>query len=233
MNRIYNIKISGNFLAYFNKVACVQHEANVTFMRIEFDDEWDGYAKKVTFWNAKGESPVERTLTTNLLENIDKSTRIYLVPIPGEPLAEDGVAVFVIDGYVNGKRMRSLSGELEVKPAPFVTDADEPIDPTPTQAEQIQSQIEEIIGTIQNAALSATAAAAEAAIARELADSALGSANSAASSRESAEVAAATATQKAIEAAYSAEIAQDIIGSTTGLVPATYVDINAAMSRVG
>ncbi len=38
-------------------------------LRISFDDGWDGYAKKVTFWDARGKNPVERTLTVDLLEN--------------------------------------------------------------------------------------------------------------------------------------------------------------------
>lgn len=75
----------------------MQYESNVTELRIEFDEGWDNYAKTVTFWNALMANPVKRILTTNLLEA--GSTRVYIVPIPGEALTEAGDMTFVIDGY--------------------------------------------------------------------------------------------------------------------------------------
>lgn len=162
MDRIIEVKVNGNYLFKDNKNAGVQYEANVTSLRIEFDAGWDGYAKKVTFWDAVGGNPVERTLTTDLLEDITRSTRIYLCPIPGEPLLIAGNMTFVIDGYVDGKRQRSISDKLRVKEAPFQETAGEPADPTPTQAEQLQAEIDRIQSTIQNAAQSAEDARASA-----------------------------------------------------------------------
>ena len=158
MDRIIEVKVAGNYLTKDNKNAGVQHEANVTSLRISFDAGWDTYAKKVTWWDAKGKNPVERTLTTNLLEDAAKSMRVYIVPIPGEPLAEAGMCTFVIDGYISGKRQRSVSDQLVVKEAPFIAQADQPVDPTPTQAEQLQAEIDSIQSTIHEAAVSAAAA---------------------------------------------------------------------------
>lgn len=150
MDRIIEVKVVGNHLIKDNKNAGVRGEANVTRLRITFDESWDSYAKKVTFWDARGLNPVELTLTTDLLEDITKSTLIYLVPIPAEPLAEAGSLTFVIDGYSDGKRQRSLSDKLSVKDAPMADNAGEPTDITPTQAEQLQGEIENIKNEIQD-----------------------------------------------------------------------------------
>ena len=162
MDRIIEIKVNGHHLSKDNRVGGVQGEANVTSLRIEFDAGWDGYAKTVTFYNALGENPVGRILTADLLENILLSTRIYLCTIPGEALTEAGEFEFVIDGYIDGKRQRSLSDYLEVKYAPIAEDAGEPADPTPSQAEQLQVQIDTMLGDMQEQAIIAHNAADEA-----------------------------------------------------------------------
>lgn len=147
-----NIKIRGIYLDKDNRKAGVQFEANVTTLRIELDEGWDGYAKTITFWDALGGNPVKRTLTADLLEDITKSTRIYLVEIPGEAMGEAGDMTFVLDGYIDGKRRRSLSDTLWVEKAPFEEDANEPSDPTPSQAEQLQVQIDTLLSDIQEQA---------------------------------------------------------------------------------
>lgn len=91
-----------------------------------------------------GQNPVERILTAELLENIAKSARIYIVKIPGEALTEAGWCSFVIDGYASGTRQR-IEDKLKVSPAKTADNAGEPADPTPTQAEQLQVQIDAII----------------------------------------------------------------------------------------
>ena len=153
MDRIIEVKVNGSYITKDNRNAGVQHEANSTSLRIEFDPIWDSYAKKITWWNAKGEDPVEITLGSNLLEDAAASTRIYLCPIPGEPLAECGECTFVIDGYTDGKRQRSAADRLWVKEAPFKETAGQPSDPTPSQAEQLQKEIDEIAAAARNAAL--------------------------------------------------------------------------------
>lgn len=149
IDRRIEVKVSGAYLDKDNRNAGVQYESNVTELRIEFDEGWDNYAKTVTFWNALMANPVKRTLTTDLLE--DGSTSVYLVPIPGEALTEAGEMTFVIDGYVDGKRKRSVSTTLWVSEAPYAEDAAEPSDPTPSQAEQLQEQVDDIIATIAEA----------------------------------------------------------------------------------
>lgn len=132
--------------------AGVQGEANATALVVSFDESWDGYAKKITFWDALEQNPVVRMLTADLLVDITSDTRTYRTTIPGEPLALDGECLLVIDGYKDGVRARSMSLQLAVEAAPVAEDAGEPSDPTPTQAEQLQVQIEAIIGDIQKVA---------------------------------------------------------------------------------
>jgi len=183
LDRLIEIKVSGSHLSKDNLYAGVQGESNATAMRIEFDESWDGYAKTVVFWNARGENPVKRTLTADLLEDITQSSRIYLCAIPGEPLEEGGECTIIIDGYAEGKRPRSVPAKLKVRPAPDSDRAGEPVDPTPTQAEQLQKQIDGLMGDIQ----------AQAIIAHDAATAAGGHAQAAAASETNAQQAAADA----------------------------------------
>ena len=208
MDRIIEVKVGGNYLSKDNSNAGVQYEANVTNLRITFDEGWDGYAKKVTFWDAKGANPVERTLTADLLEDITKSTRVYLCPIPGEPMAESGWFTFVIDGYADGKRQRSISDKLRVKPAPFKETAGQPVDPTPTQAEQLQVQIDTILDDMAAEAIKADNAKTAAEAAKAAAETAQGKAETAQAAAETAQSKAETAKSKAETAQAAAETAR-------------------------
>lgn len=171
MDRIINVKVSGNYLSKDNKNAGVRGEANVTKLRITFDEGWDGYAKTVTFFDAHGNNPVRRLLTVDILENvledtIIENTNVYIIPIPKEPMAIAGELTFVIDGFKGefvqddegnyvlvqdgeSKRQRSLSDKLIVKDAPDTDYAGEPTDPTPTEPEQWQAQIERLMGACE------------------------------------------------------------------------------------
>ena len=151
MDRIIEIKISGNYLTKDNKLAGVRGEANVTKLRITFDEGWDGYAKKVVFFDAHGSNPVERLLTADFIENIVKNTRVYLVPIPAEPMAEAGKMTFVIEGVIDNKVQKSFSDRLEVKDSPRTEEALQPVEPTPSEVDQLQASLESILGEIKEA----------------------------------------------------------------------------------
>ncbi len=166
MDRIINVVVNGSHLTKDSRMGGVQHESNSRYLRVAFDPGWDKYAKKITFWNALGQNPVELTFTTDKLEDAAKSYRLYLCPIPGEALSEAGEFTFVIDGWVDGVRQRSVEGKLLCEPASYIDKADQPSDPTPTQAEQLQKQIDDLKPQIQGAAQAANAVAeAEAAAA--------------------------------------------------------------------
>ena len=170
MDRIVEVKVFGNHLTKDSKNAGTKGEANVTRLRITFDESWDGCAKDVVFWDAYGQNPVKITLTTTLLENIVNSTRVYLVPIPAEAMARAGLMTFAIKGVLGGSRQVSIESKLEVKDSPDIL---EPVDITPTQAEQLQTEVEAIKGDIQGVAIAHKETTESAAIAKESADRAV------------------------------------------------------------
>lgn len=152
MDRIIEVKVCGNHISKDNKYAGVCGEGNVTKLRITFDEGWNGYSKTVTFFDAHGNNPVKRIQGVDLIEDITKDAETYLTPIPPEPLKIEGEMTFVIDGYFDGKRQRSVADKLVVRYSPNTDDAGEPTDPTPSMADQLQGEIEKIKGTIANAA---------------------------------------------------------------------------------
>jgi hypothetical protein len=167
MDRIIEIRVRGNHLTKDNDLAGVQGEANATLLRIDFDEGWDGYTKKVVFLDAKGITAVARTLTADLLEDITKSVRVYLCPIPCEALSEAGRCSFGISGYVDGKRHRTVEDTLKVLRSDLPDEGATPADPMPTQAEQLQVQIDSMLGQMQAMASAAVSAVSAAAISEE------------------------------------------------------------------
>lgn len=200
MDRIIEVKVNGHYLTKDNKNAGVQGEANATYLRIEFDEGWDGLAKTLVWTDAKGNvvPKTGRILTADLLEDIQASTRIYLAPIPGEVTTEWGQILFAIDGYINGKRQRSVYGKLVVKPGDGFAVLE---DVTPSQAEQLQVQIDTLLADIQ----------AEAIKAAQAAGAALQYKTAAARSAEAAEGSA----KRAEDAAKALEYAQSAIGKSS------------------
>ena len=209
--RSISMAVNGAYITKDNENAGVQGEANVTQLDITFDESWDGLAKKCTWWDAKGENPVARTLTTDLADLPD-NPRAYTVTIPGEPLAEAGMCTLVIDGYADGKRARTVTARFRVAQAPIAPNPSEPTDPTPSQAEQLQEQIDAIMEDIADAAAAADAkeaaqASAEAAAASQ--EAAAGSAAAAAASAGAAASSAGAAASSAATAGQSAQAAQE------------------------
>ncbi len=158
MDEIINISVNGNSLKKDYNCAGVQGESNSTKLRITFSQNWDGYGKIITFWNAFGQNPVQIQIGSNLLENIEVSQRIYIVPIPGEAMTASGENTFVIQGYIEGRIRRTVEGKLKVLPSRQADNAGEPEDPTPTQAEQLRTELDAILNDIASAKAGAEAA---------------------------------------------------------------------------
>lgn len=151
MDGIIEIKVNGNSISKDNDCAGAQYESNSTVLRISFAENWEGFRKIITFWNARGENPVKIQLGTDRLEDGLKSGSIYLVPIPGEAMSEFGLNTFVIEGFIEGVLKRTVEGNLKVLPSRKQDDAGEPEDPTPTLEEQLGVEIETIKGSIDSA----------------------------------------------------------------------------------
>lgn len=168
MDRIINVKVGGNYLSKDNKNAGVRGEANVTKLRISFDEGWDGYAIKVIFWNARGLNPVSILLEPHL----EESRLVYLVPIPAEPMKETGKLTFVIEGSIDDKVQRSLSDTLEVKESPIAENVGQPVPPTPDELTQVRQEIAKIKDDVIEAKEASADAATNATIATNAAEEA-------------------------------------------------------------
>lgn len=226
MDRTIDMFVKASYIQKNNNLGGVRGEGNVTTLHIIFDDSWAGMAKSITFWNSKGENPVKVLLTNDKLVEIRESLLEFNVLIPAEPLVFEGDMIFVIDGYIDGKRARSMQDTLVVEPA---MTTNEPIEPTPTQAEQLLAAIEKILPEIQAEVIKATEAAAQAEAsaqaaaasaaeaeghstaaitAQKAAEAAQAKAEAAQSAAETAKAGAETAQRKAEEAQRAAETAK-------------------------
>ena len=155
MNRTITVNVVKEFARQDSQNGGIQGSGNVDHLRLRFSEDWDGYAKTCVFWDANGENPVKVIVGADKLEDMTKDPRTYIIDIPPEPLAVEGTYTVVIDGYLDGKRGRSETIRLKSNGAQIDDDAGEPADPTPSQAEQLQQEIEKIIPNMQAVATEA------------------------------------------------------------------------------
>ena len=151
MDEIINISVNGYSLTKDGNVAGTMGDCNSTKLRITFAENWSEYAKSITFWNALGENPVKLQLGTDLLEDILKSYDVYLVPIPGEAMTEEGMNSFVIEGSIDGKVKRSVEGNLKVLYSPSANEAGKPASVTPDLATQLRAEMDAVKDDIAEA----------------------------------------------------------------------------------
>lgn len=146
MDRIINVAVNGNFVRKDSKNAGVQGEANVTTLHIVMSDDWEEFSKRIIWRDAQGENPVA-VLLFNGVEDLvaGKDPLVFDTPIPAEPLALHGWCSFTIEGFRDSNPTAvsiSVSDNLLVK----VNDAyDAPAEPSPSQAQQLQTQIDSIV----------------------------------------------------------------------------------------
>ena len=158
MDELINVSVNGSTLKKDYNCAGVQGDCNSTKLRVTFSENWDGYAKTITFWDANGQNPVQIQFGTDLLEDILTSHLVYLVPIPGEAMTEAGENTFVIQGSVDGVVKRTVEGKLKVLPSRQAVNAGNPAEITPTLAMQLRQEIDSVMGEIERAEAGAVAA---------------------------------------------------------------------------
>lgn len=208
MTRTIPLKIQNEYIAGDKVLIGAAGSHNDVVLRMEFSPMWEGLTKTVQFRDALGEKTIETLLTADLLEK--NSTTVYMVPVPngakkyaGEmTLAVKGAAV---SGDKETRATTAVHGAFTVGESKWDTSAETEQDVPPTQAEQLQSQIENVLATIVDARKAATEAAKSAegaALSQSRAQTseqyageyAQGAANSAASASSSATAAANSAT---------------------------------------
>lgn len=146
MNSIH-AEVSGSFIKKDEKVAGVQGEGNSSSLYIRFSEEWKSYSKRIIWRNALGENPTAILLYTPLKDRLEgeESPLEFHTYIPGEALTEPGWCSFTVEGFrenTPNSAAMTATDYLEV----LVNDGyHAPAEPTPTQAQQLQEQIEGIL----------------------------------------------------------------------------------------
>jgi len=150
--REIKLTVQGDTVHASRHRAGVQYEYNATALVITFDESWDAFNKKITFWNALGQNPVVRWLTHDL--QVGDDGRTYQTTIPGEPLEVAGECTLVIDGILGDDvRTRSMTVHLTVEEAPKADNAGNPTVPMPDQYEQLLVKVEYLVQQAERYAL--------------------------------------------------------------------------------
>ena len=215
MTRTIPLKIQNEYIAGDKVLIGAAGSHNDVVLRMEFSPLWEGLTKTVQFRDALGEKTIETLLTADLLEK--NSTTVYMVPVPngakkyaGEmTLAVKGAAV---SGDKETRATTAVHGAFTVGESKWDTSAETEQDVNATQAEQLQRQIDAVLGTINGAAASANAAAASAQSAAESAETATAAAGSIGNSVTAAAKSAAAAAASEKNAEYWAGQAQRAAG---------------------
>ena len=197
-NRIVTATVTGETIKLSDKNAGAAGSFNAVSLAFTFDSAWDDTTKKLYFFDSFYANPVYILLT---VDYYNSETGVYTVPIPAEPLAYAGNMTitikgvdFATDGTTAERIIMSASTEMKVASAIIPSTDTAPAEPTPTQAEQLQSEIDGIITDLaaipaavtaaQNSATAASGSATAAAQSATDAETAQGLAEAAQSSTE-------------------------------------------------
>lgn len=162
MTRTIPLKIQNEYITGDKCMIGAAGSHNDVILRMEFSGMWDGLTKMVQFRDALGETTIEVLLTADMLEADD--TSVYLVPVPNGAKKYAGEMTLCVKGatVAGGKETRATTavhGAFTVGESKWDTSAETEQDVPPTQAEQLQSQIENVLATIVDARKAATEAA--------------------------------------------------------------------------
>ena len=154
MTRTIPLKIQNEYIFGDKVLIGAAGSHNDVVLRMEFSPMWEGLAKTVQFCDALGENTVEVLLAAQMLES--GTTNVYLVPVPNRAKKYAGDMALAIKGAEasGGKETRATTavyGSFSVGESKWSGSAETEQDVPPTQAAQMQTQIDAIIGTIADA----------------------------------------------------------------------------------
>lgn len=149
--RIIECHVTDEYVRGAGVVVGAAGSGNDVAIRLLFNPMWDGTTKSIEWFNAYGENPTLTILTADLLEA--GTTNVYVVPIPPEPKEYAGEMRMVLKGIQiddNGITSATMSAvaEFTVMESEWDPDAQESADINPTQAEQLQQQVDRILDTV-------------------------------------------------------------------------------------
>lgn len=205
MTRTIPLKIQNEYIAGDKVLIGAAGSHNDVVLRMEFSPMWDGLAKTVQFCDALGENVVQTLLTANLLET--GKTNVYLVAVPGDAKKYTGRMAVAIKGAATSAKKETRAtmaayGTFKVAESNWNETEEVNQDVPASQAEQLQSQIDEILDDIQDARSAAGEAASSASSAAGSASQAKNSAAAAAKSSSAAAASAANAANSIVKTPY-------------------------------
>lgn len=162
-NRIVTATVTGETLKLSSNDAGAAGSFNAVSLAFTFDSAWDGTTSKIVqFLDAYGANPTNITLTSGMLVS-----GAYIVPIPAEPLAYAGeinVTVrgvdFEADGTTAERIIVCASTTMKVLNSLYEVGGATPIEPTPTQAEQLLAAVSSVTDMTVSATTLSTGAPA-------------------------------------------------------------------------
>lgn len=158
--RIIPLKIAGERVigAGVTVGAVGSHDEVLLEMDFRPSGLWKGTTRRAIFSNALGEERTVIILTTDLLA--EGQSEVYLVPVPQQAKSVAGECFLTVEGFVaQGEKevVRCVTEEarFRVLPSKLYYNDTQPV--TPTQAEQLQAEIDSIKTDIVEAAKAADA----------------------------------------------------------------------------
>lgn len=144
--RTFHMRVTGDSVELDGAVAGVQGSGNVDKLVVRFDPAWEGLAKTALWRDAHGEAAGEpKVFTAEMLVDPTQSRLDYILLVPPEALRWAGQCALVIEGWKDGALGRTVTQEFQVVAAPPASQGT-PV--TPTQAQQLQSEIEGLLGNV-------------------------------------------------------------------------------------
>ena len=216
--RIIRLAVRGDYIigAGAEIGAAGSHDEVILELDFRASPVWHGLAKKAVFYDALGQTPTTILLTTDLLA--DGQTEVYCLPVPYAAKTAAGDCFLTLEGAViegsgetASEKVRIVTGEATFQVLPSKRYLTDPAPVTPTQAEQLQAEIDDIKDTIADAKTAAAAAAVSETNAKASETKAAASESAAAASEANAaasKAAAETASGAAQTAQGKAEAAQ-------------------------
>lgn len=148
-NRIVTATVTGETIRLSEKSAGAAGSFNAVSLSFTFDSAWDGTTSKIVqFLDAYGANPVNITLTSGMIVS-----GAYIVPIPAEPLVYAGEMTitvrgvdFEVDGTTAERIIVCASTTMKVLNSLYTVGGATPVEPTPTQAEQLLTAVNSVAG---------------------------------------------------------------------------------------
>ena len=145
MENIININVNGQFISKSGKNAGGAGSGNSTTLKITFGSEWDAFAKRIIWHDARGENETSVLLSAGLMEE-----GAYTTVIPPEALKYTGWCSFTLEGYYSEfpqQAVRSISDKLFVS---YAEGAEDCAELTPPESMQLHEEFEQLLPSVKS-----------------------------------------------------------------------------------